>query len=93
MLQIANFQVPEANFRNKRESWMLELPEKKTGNLVNPSKRFCTRIITDKESDRSVWTETPEEKQKKKSQTKEKVRQSLILCKSDISGNYFFFVK
>jgi len=52
----------------KRETWMLELPEEKANRfgLLPTARQFSRKGVEERGKDRSIWTDTPEEKQKKK---------------------------
>ncbi|KAK6633207.1 hypothetical protein RUM44_003808 [Polyplax serrata] len=65
----------------QRESWMLELPEEMKGNLSLSTRRFKSRVVSEKERDRSVWTETPQDKLKKKHKSKEKDYNEILKAK------------
>ncbi|CAG0921128.1 unnamed protein product [Notodromas monacha] len=48
-----------------RETWMLELPDEKRSLLGLGPRKFKTKNLTDKDKDRSCWTDTPADKARK----------------------------
>merc|ERR1719334_1304340 len=51
----------------KRETWMLELPEEKANRfgLLPTARQFSRKGVTERGKDRSAWTDTPQERQRK----------------------------
>ena len=49
----------------QRESWMLELPEEKANRFGLGPRQFSRKGVTQRGGDRSAWTDTPEDKQRK----------------------------
>jgi len=51
----------------KRETWMLELPEEKANRfgLLPTARQFSRKGVEERGQDRSAWTDTPQEKQRK----------------------------
>lgn len=59
----------------QRESWMLELPEEKANRFGLGPRQFSRKGVTQRGGDKSAWTDTPEDKQRKM-MGGEEVRQS-----------------
>jgi len=49
----------------KRESWMLELPEEKANSFGLGPRQFSRKGLPEKGKDRSMWTDSPAEKERK----------------------------
>jgi len=49
----------------KRESWMLELPEEKANRFGLGPRQFSRKGVTERGGDRSAWTDSPAEKERK----------------------------
>ena len=49
----------------QRESWMLELPEEKANRFGLGPRQFSRKGVTQRGGDRSAWTDTPEDKERK----------------------------
>ena len=49
----------------KRESWMLELPEEKANSFGLGPRQFSRKGLPEKGKDRSAWTDSPAEKERK----------------------------
>merc|ERR1712098_44289 len=48
----------------KRESWMLELPEEKANSFGLGPRQFSRKGLPEKGKDRSMWTDSPAEKER-----------------------------
>jgi len=49
----------------QRESWMLELPEEKANSFGLGPRQFSRKGLPEKGKDRSIWTDSPAEKERK----------------------------
>merc|ERR1711862_985070 len=49
----------------ERESWMLELPEEKANSFGLGPRQFSRKGLPEKGKDRSMWTDSPAEKERK----------------------------
>lgn len=63
-----------------REEWMLKLPEVHTGNLGLGPRQFRAKGVPDM-SDRSSWTDTPQNKKQKKVDLKKETELRQIKCR------------
>lgn len=65
LAKLNEFNSQKPNSSNPREKWMIELPELRTvSDLGLTARQFKTKTH-DKIKDRSIWTETPEDKKNK----------------------------